>query len=154
MAPLEKRRQVVGRLVSLVVQVVGHHVEEIQESAQFGHVVAILDPEPGRRDGGGQQPTLLGEHFGQRLGQQDEILLVGGFASDVLGARELPEKVETVEAVRLEEVAHRADELTPAGSAAGHFGVASGRFHPTAERNHHLEARVGLLEAHHSLVTT
>ena len=58
------------------VEVVGHHVDEVQVPRDPGHVVAVVDPELGGRHRGGQKPVVLRECVRELLDQTGEILLV------------------------------------------------------------------------------
>ena len=63
-------------LLPLPVEVVGHHVDEVQVLGDPGHVVAVVDPELGGRHRGGQKPVVLRECVRELLDQTGEILLV------------------------------------------------------------------------------
>lgn len=58
------------------VEVVGHHVDEVQVLCDPGHVVAVVDPELGGRHRGGQKPVVLREGVRELLNQTSEILFV------------------------------------------------------------------------------
>ena len=67
---------VVGSPVPGAVQVVGHHIDEVQVPGDPGHVVTIVDAELGGRNRSGQEPVVRGEGGRELLNQTGEVLLI------------------------------------------------------------------------------
>ena len=66
----------VSRLVPGAVQVVSHHVDEVQVPGDPRHVVTVIDAELGWRHSGGQEQALRDQGGRELLHQTGEVLLV------------------------------------------------------------------------------
>ena len=83
---LLQRRVVVGKVVPVAVQVVGHHVDEVQVFGDLGNGVAFVNTELGRGDGCGEEPALVHDLESRfQLGHQVcKVVLVCPFAVPVI----------------------------------------------------------------------
>ena len=76
MFPAIQRSVVISSPVPRPVQVVRHHVDEVQVLRDLPHVVSVIDPELGGGDRGRQEPVVRLEGGGELLHQAGKVLLV------------------------------------------------------------------------------
>jgi len=103
---LVQRAVGVGESGPVASEIVGHHVDGVQQLAQLRHVVALVETEFGQRHGHSDFPVLALSVKGaaQLLHEVEELVLVGELATAVGSTRVLPVQIETVKAILFHEL--------------------------------------------------
>ena len=109
---LVQRSVMVSGLVPGAMEVVGHHVDEVQVLGDLGHVVAVVDTKLGGRYGGGQQPFVRFESFVEFFNEICKVLLVIPTSITILSSWILPVKIKTIKVVLTQKIHNRLNKLT------------------------------------------
>jgi len=127
------------------VVVVAHDVQVVQIARDLPHVVGLVDDLLGRPDGGGQQQPVVVELLAQLLGQQDEVLAIGGLALPLRGI--LPVQVQSIEVVLAYKAGHLLDEPLAQQTVGYQRGVVGRSLVPAADGQADLQMRMSALQA-------